>query len=118
MNPGKLTHMLTLQKPVRTSDGAGGYVDTHEDVFTDWCSVAPASASNLERRFGDSVQGRASHILELRFYPGVSLQWRAKWEDPYSPDGVPVTHYAELRGIQNKYGLSQEMVLAVEEQIS
>lgn len=117
MNPSQLTNLVTFEKPTRTADGAGGWTETWSEVFTDFAQIVPATASNLERRVGDHIEGRTTHLVTLRFYPGVSLEWRVKWEDRYSPDGVPATHYAEIRGSQNWGNRSSEMTLACEEQI-
>ncbi|MGH9161497.1 MAG: phage head closure protein [Vicinamibacteraceae bacterium] len=115
MNPSRLQNMIELQSPTETSDGGGGFTTEWSTETTDWAEIVTATANNMERRIGHTVQATATHLITLRSYPGISLEWRVQWQDRFSFDGSPVTRTAAIRGVSTR---GAETVLAVEELLS
>lgn len=86
MQPGKLRHRITIEKPVETQDGAG------QLVITGWTALASRiSGEVLPDRAGEyfearGVQGSTNALIRMRYRPGI--------EDG-NPDGtkIRVTHH-------------------------
>lgn len=64
IDPGMLSHELVLEKPVETTDGAGGFTTVWDSVATIWAKLEPI---NPEREFwsGRSVSEQ-THRVTLR----------------------------------------------------
>ncbi len=62
---GALRHRLTVERPARTDDGAGGAFVSWEPVAELWAALAPLSAA--EAVVADQLAGRASHEIIVRY---------------------------------------------------
>lgn len=73
-DPGALAHRVTLQAPVQTPDGAGGFASTWTDVATLFARVEPLST---ERVFagGEAIE-RVTHRVLMRRRDGVAAGMR------------------------------------------
>ncbi|MCW2307894.1 phage head closure protein [Rhodobium gokarnense] len=61
---GELRHRLTLERPERTPDGAGGATVSWVTVADVWAAIAPASASETE--IAGRLDGVVTHRVTLR----------------------------------------------------
>lgn len=77
---GHLRHRVTLANPTRTADTAhdGGYTETFSNLTPPrvWADIAPASAGDIERQVGSTVEGKVSHLVTIRYHSGVTLKTR------------------------------------------
>ena len=82
MRIGDLRHRVTLQNTTEVSDGLGG--STEVDV-TIWsripASVEPATARSLERVAANTVTSTASHLVTVRYVPGVTTKTLVVFHD-------------------------------------
>lgn len=91
---GDLTHYVALENPTTTPDGDGGFTTTWAALSPShaWASVVPATAGRLERIVASTVQSASSHIVEMRYHPGVTIQTRITLDGP---------RYLQVTGVQN-----------------
>lgn len=75
---GDKPHLVLLQNPVSTPDGDGGYTQTWSDLSpaTMFCKIEPATAQQLERVAGGTIESTASHIVTMDYHPGVTTKTR------------------------------------------
>lgn len=69
LDPGQLNRRVTLQKEVRTPDGAGGYVKTWKTWATTWGCVEPSSGT--EPYFSDQLYPHQQYKITIRYRAGV-----------------------------------------------
>jgi hypothetical protein len=76
VNIGALRHRVSLTTPgPPVSDGDAGFIRTPLTFASRVpASVVPATARNLERVVGNTVASMASHLVTIRFLPGVNTQ--------------------------------------------
>ncbi len=70
MSIGDLRHKIQIQEPIRSEDGGGGGEIAWRYVATVWAKIMPTNGReefNAEKR-----RGRVSHMVTLRWRPGVS----------------------------------------------
>lgn len=67
---GALRHRLTLEEPVRESDGAGGAQVAWASGGEVWAAVKPTTGREL--RLADQVSGRVSHEIVMRHREGIT----------------------------------------------
>jgi SPP1 family predicted phage head-tail adaptor len=72
--PSSLRHRVTLERPERTSDGAGGFIRSWAEEAALWADIRPSSGG--ERVEADRMAGRLSHEISLRYRPGVVPEMR------------------------------------------
>lgn len=79
MDIGRLRHRVTLQTPgPAIPDGDGGYTDSATTLVSRApAEVEPATASSMERIGANTVTASASHLVTLRYVPGVTTKTRA-----------------------------------------
>ncbi|WP_336799458.1 phage head closure protein [Kaistia sp. MMO-174] len=90
LDPGRLSHRVTLERPVRSGDGAGGATVDWQEVATLWARIEPVEAG--ERNAADRLATRVTHRITLRFRGDVEGGMRvmhrgrtlmiASWRDP------------------------------------
>jgi head-tail adaptor len=108
MNIGALRHRVTLagEPMVNTPDGHGGYTAVPTVLATNVpAAIEPATARDVERRVGNTVAASVSHLVTIRYLPGVS-------------NGTQVvfgTRRLYVRGVQNPEERNISLVLACEE---
>lgn len=65
-DPGWIAHRVTIERPVRTEDGAGGATVAFEPLATVWAAVEPLASAE------DGASGRLVSRLRHR----VTIRWR------------------------------------------
>ncbi|MBV8938965.1 MAG: phage head closure protein [Alphaproteobacteria bacterium] len=75
-----MRHRITLQQPLLTPDGAGGYARTWQDVADMWAAIAPLAPNrpglHRETLVDMHVQSHALYRFTLRYYPGITAAMR------------------------------------------
>lgn len=71
---GELRHLVCLEGPATTPDGAGGQTVTQALIGEIWCSVRPRSGS--EQGAGEALQASVTHEVWMRWRPGVTSEMR------------------------------------------
>lgn len=106
MNIGQLRHKVTLEGPgPSVPDGDGGFTTVWTVLARVWADIRPATPRDLERRVASTVQATASHIVVIRWLPGVTTATRIKFG----------TRTFEVTGVQNPEEQDVSLVLACEE---
>lgn len=104
MNIGALRHRVSLQTPgVSVPDGDGGYTQTVTTLASRVpASVVPATARSLERVVANTVTSNASHLVTLRYLPGVTLQTSLVFHDGATDRPMSITgkHDTDERHIE------------------
>ncbi|WP_434642754.1 phage head closure protein [Thermoanaerobacterium thermosaccharolyticum] len=78
MNAGKLRHRATIQQLVSTDDGAGGSIETWQDIVTVWAAIEPLRGN--ERYTAQQVQSTLSHKVTIRYREGIKPQMRLTYK--------------------------------------
>lgn len=83
LDPGRLTHLMTLESPTPTPDGDGGYTQTWArlDPPEAWASIEPATTRALERLVAGTVVVQPSHIVRLPYHPDLDEECRMTFVD-------------------------------------
>lgn len=83
MDAGSLRHRVTLQEPgTPTPDGQGGYTETVTTLVSRApAAVEPATAQMLERIGANTVTPMATHLVTLRYLPGVTTKTAVVFHD-------------------------------------
>lgn len=89
INPGKLNHRLTFQRPIQSSDGVGsGGTITWTDAFTTWAEKWSVKGS--ERVEAARNKQNAIFRWHCRFRSTIVPSMRIKWTN------AGKTHYQEV----------------------
>lgn len=78
MNTGKLRHRATIQQLVSTDDGAGGSIETWQNVATVWAAIEPLRGN--ERYTAQQVQSTLTHKVTIRYREGIKPQMRLTYK--------------------------------------
>jgi len=78
MNAGKLRHRATIQQLVNTDDGAGGSIETWQDIATVWAAIEPLRGN--ERYTAQQVQSTLTHKVTIRYREGIKPQMRLTYK--------------------------------------
>ena len=78
MDIGKLRHQVCLQRPVDTQDEYGKSVTTWEQMAR--AHAAVQSASGTENVDNGQITAQVTHIVSLRYLPGLTPHWRVLWD--------------------------------------
>jgi SPP1 family predicted phage head-tail adaptor len=65
INVGDLRHSVTIEQPVKTSDGQGGFTRSWSTYFTGFAHIEPLSAR--ERLFSNQKTAETSHKITMRY---------------------------------------------------
>ena len=101
---GRRRHLVTLEDPgPPVADGDGGWAESWLplDPSPVWAAITPATARDLERISAGTIIATASHVVILRYHPGVTTQTR-------------ITHEGrifQVTGIANPEERDRELVL-------
>lgn len=78
LKAGDLNHSVVLENPSTTPDGDGGFTQTWTALSPSpvWASVLPATSGRMERLVGSTVEAGATHLVEMRYHPGVTIKTR------------------------------------------
>jgi SPP1 family predicted phage head-tail adaptor len=71
---GRLRHRLTLQAPVDTSDGAGGFQRAWSTTATLWGAIEPGDAA--EGVVADALTALRRHTITIRWRTGIAAGQR------------------------------------------
>ena len=74
---GAMRHRLVLEEPSRIADGGGGAVESWLAVAEVWAAITPRSGG--EHVVGESIEGRATHAIDMRYRMGVSPSMRLRF---------------------------------------
>ena len=75
---GQLDHRLVIEKPLRTSDAAGGAQDGWQLHGNVWAHMRPLLQG--ERLYGDAVDGFATHIITIRHKDDITADMRFRFD--------------------------------------
>ncbi|WP_424967334.1 phage head closure protein [Dinoroseobacter sp. S375] len=81
MNAGKLTERVTIQSPVKVSDGAGGETKTWTDLATAptvWARAAYRTGN--ERMENDRIVAERSVVFTIRNRRDLTEEMRILWQ--------------------------------------
>lgn len=119
MDVGALRHLVTLENPgALVPDGRGGYTQAWTGLSPSqvYASIMPATARDLERQVASSVQATASHIITIRYHPGVTTQTRITKGPRNIDDTLPAgSREFIVTGVQNVEERNIELRIAAEE---
>jgi len=97
MDFGRLDHRVTVKLPqgAPVSDGDGGF------TYATWqtlgarvpASVEPATLQSLQRIVANTTEAKASHVVTLRYLPGVSTKAVVTLHDGATDRTLYVTGY-------------------------
>jgi head-tail adaptor len=108
---GELRHLVTLENPgVPVPDGEGGWTAVPAPLSPSqvWASITPATARDLERMVASTVQASASHIVIMRYHPGVNTSTKILF-------GSRILY---VRGVQNVDERNITLRIAAEEAVT
>ena len=71
---GRFNRQLTIENPVKLSDGIGGFVTRYEPQDTIWAHVCPLKSAKLTRADNSVVE--LSHQILVRFRSNISTSTR------------------------------------------
>lgn len=82
MAVGEYRHVVTLQAFTRQPDGEGGWIESWTDLDpAQWdVSIVRATVRDLERVGSGTILTTATHIIEGRYRPDVTLNARLMFE--------------------------------------
>ena len=91
MRPGTLRHRVSIQYPVQTSDGMGGYTE-------EWATAAQRQAaiwpvSSRERLDALKLESEVTHRIRVRYLSGVTSKHRILFGSrAFNIIGAPINH--------------------------
>lgn len=81
MNIGDLNKRITIQYPIKTADGMGGWTTTWGDAATVWAAIWPISASEVVQANAPAMV--ISHRIRIRYRSVLRASWRIKYGERY-----------------------------------
>jgi SPP1 family predicted phage head-tail adaptor len=81
MRAGDLRHNLVFQEATQTSDGMGGFTETHNEIYS--CRGAIWPLSSKEQLDSMKLELQVNHRIKIRHPRSVSItaKHRIKWHD-------------------------------------
>lgn len=76
---GELQEQITVQRAVRTSDGAGGFAQAWGTLYTLWCKVEAQSGDELLRAERVQAQQRYKITVRANEAPDLRASDRVVW---------------------------------------
>ncbi len=120
---GTRRHRVTLDEPTGAPvpDGDGGSTQDYAALVPArvWARLEPATAAKLERIASGTVLATATHILTLRFHPGVTTKTRIT-KGPRAADGslAPGSREFHVTGVATPEELEIDTVAICAEVVS
>jgi head-tail adaptor len=109
MQISALVHRVALVETpeIPSPDGHGDYLDEPQPLSPSewWASITPATAADLERIAAGTVVASATHIVRMRYHPGVTLRTTVRFG----------TRSLQVTGLQNVEERNRELVLVCRE---
>jgi head-tail adaptor len=112
---GRRDKLVTLENPGEGApDGEGGWTEGWAplDPAEMYVSIVPATQSDLERVTSGTVISMATHIIELPYHPGVTIETRLRYSEPARPERT-----FAVTAIRNPDEADRELVLVAVEQL-
>jgi SPP1 family predicted phage head-tail adaptor len=81
LNIGALGKRITLQYPVETTDGMGGFSTVWTDDCTIFAAIWPVSANEAVAANATSMV--ISHKIRIRYHSTAKASWRVKFGSRY-----------------------------------
>lgn len=75
----RMKHLVTLQQPTLTADGAGGFTTSWSDVATLWAEIAEVAGApyfGKEYSEGRAVRSLTRYRITLRYRTGITSEMR------------------------------------------
>lgn len=107
---GRRDKRVLLENPgAPVPDGEGGYTEGYlplvpAEVFA---HINPASARDLERFAAGTVIATASHVIEILYHPGVTVQTRITYG----------SRLFQVTSVRNPDEANRELVIVAEEML-
>jgi len=89
MNPNKLRHRITIQSRSTTPDAYGGQPTTWTDFAVN-VAAAIRPLSSRELMAAQAVQAETSHMITIRYRPGIVAAMRAVYKGRYFNLATPL----------------------------
>ena len=105
---GRRDKRVLLENPGGSvPDGEGGYVEgwVSLDPAEVFAHINPANARDLERAAAGTVIATASHMIEILYHPGVTVQTRITYG----------TRIFQVTSVRNPDEANRELVIVAEE---
>jgi SPP1 family predicted phage head-tail adaptor len=100
---GSLRERLTIERPVRVADDAGGARTTWAALATVWAEVV--SLGGVETALGERREARTSHRVTMRFRDDVTAEMRLVWRG----------RSLDIRGMRDPDGKRRWLAINAEE---
>jgi len=109
MRAGKLDRRITFQEATESTSGSGSASLAWADLVTVWAAFEDYNDAGRET-FDSQKEGAVLRKkIRVRYYPGLSNQWRIKYVDTgTSPE---TTRYYEIESIGNPSEGRREQLL-------
>lgn len=93
-NPGLLRYVVILQRPSIARAPDGSEIKTYPDTATRRAEIV--FGAGREFFAAKAVDADLTHLLTIRYYPGLGPDWRVKFVDPR--EGT--TRYFDVRSVE------------------
>jgi len=112
---GRRDKLVTLENPGGSvPDGEGGFIEgwLPLDPPEMYASIVPATQSDLERTVAGTVISSATHVIEVPYHPGVTVQTRLRYSEPTRPERT-----FQVTAVRNPEEADRDLVIVAEEQL-
>lgn len=79
LDAGKLSRQVTIQSPSTTQDEYGQPTQAWTDVITTWAAIRAATSKEIYA--ASSFVSQVSHIVLIRWRPGIQAKQRILYRD-------------------------------------
>jgi hypothetical protein len=111
---GTLKQQATLENPSGppVPDGDGSFTQVYAELtLSPWrCAIQKATLANSEKHFSQAIVARATHVINGRYNPEMSMQTRVTWTDRNGD-----IHIASVIDMDDTEGVGIETVALVTE---
>lgn len=114
MSSGERTKRVWLENPTTVPDGEGGSTETWVALTPPqmFAHIQPATQADLERAAAGTVLSTATHVIEMAYHPGVTVQTRIR----YPRFGKPERTF-QVTAVRNPDEADRELIVVAEEQV-
>lgn len=74
----RLTHRITIQEPVYTSDGEGGNTVSWSDAMSVWAEIRSRNSGD-ERVFSGKIESTITHMITMRYKADIDAKMRISY---------------------------------------
>jgi head-tail adaptor len=113
IDPGKLTHAVTIQSKTRTKEAGGGWTEVWANLSaspTWWCSIEAATVRAMERTAGGGAAVISSRtcILQGHYHSGIKTGMRM----------VEGARVFNVTGVDNDQSANEKTTVIAEEVVT